>query len=77
MKVPQNIEQWAKAVAAAFITGCATSFLSALGVTGAQMVGVKIDQLTPKQLFVTTVFGGLVGVAAYLKTSPVPPEPKP
>jgi len=65
---------WLKSLIASTVSGCASSFLSVVGVTGAQMVGVKIDSLTPKQLVVTTITGGLVGLALYLKQSPVPPE---
>jgi len=65
---------WFKGLLAAFISGVSTSFLSALGISGAQAVGVNITQLTPKQLGMTTLMGGLVGVALYWKQSPVPPD---
>lgn len=66
--------QWLKAMVAAIVTGLANSFLSAVGVAGAQMVGVQVDNLSPKQLIVTTLMGGLIGMFAYLKQSPVPPD---
>ena len=66
-------EHWLKALAAAFITGAAGSLLSGLGISGAQAVGLPIQQLDLKQLGVVTLFGGIVGAAAYLKQSPVPP----
>lgn len=65
---------WWRGAAAAAVGGVANSFLSALGITGAQVLGVKIDQLSAKQLLTTTIVGGLVGLALYLKQSPVPPE---
>jgi hypothetical protein len=37
-------------------------------------VGINITQLNLKQLGVITLAGGVVGAAAYLKQSPVPPE---
>lgn len=70
----QKTTQWLKALVAAVITGFANSFLSAVGVAGAQMVGVQVDNLSPKQLIVTTLMGGLIGMFAYLKQSPVPPD---
>ena len=69
--------KWAKAVFAAFVTGASSSFLSVLGVSGAQAVGINIQQFSPKQLVATTVAGGLIGMAAYLKQSPVPPDDAP
>ena len=65
---------WLKGCAAAVVGGVSNSFLSALGITGAQIIGVKIEQLNAKQLVITTIMGGLVGLALYLKQSPVPPE---
>ena len=67
-------ELWLKGAAAALVSGICTSFLNALGISGAQMIGVKIDQLKPGQLLATAIIGGLIGLAAYLKQSPVPPE---
>ena len=54
--------------------GLANSFLSALGITGAQIVGIHVAQLDIQQLSITTIMGGAVGLALYLKQSPVPPE---
>ena len=71
--IPKSVAQWVKAVIAAFVSGAATSFLNALGVTGANMIGIHIEQFTPKQLMATTLVGALIGVALYLKTAPVPP----
>jgi len=65
---------WLKGALAAVVGGVANSFLSALGITGAQIMGVRVDQLSAKQLVTTTIVGGLVGLALYLKQSPVPPE---
>jgi hypothetical protein len=77
--VPQEYmsktRMWLKSAAAAVVGGLANSFLSALGITGAQIVGIKVDQLNPKQLVATTIVGGLVGLALFLKQSPVPPDP--
>ena len=66
-------EIWLRGAAASLIGGFANSFLSALGITGAQIIGVKIDQLSAKQLLTTTIVGGLVGLAMYFKQSPLPP----
>ena len=69
-------ELWLKGLMAAVVGGSANSFLSALGITGAQIVGINVQQLSLKQLIVTTVVGGAVGLALYLKQSPVPPDSK-
>lgn len=66
-------EIWLKGMAAAVVGGFANSFLSALGITGANIIGIHVQQLDLKQLITTTVVGGLVGLALYLKQSPVPP----
>ena len=71
-------ELWLKGLVAAVVSGFANSFLSALGITGAQIVGIKVAQLDLDQLVTTTIVGGLVGLAFYLKQSPVPPgDPDP
>jgi len=72
MTTPTEI--WLKGLVAAIVGGFANSFLSALGITGAQIIGIKIEQLSARQLLTTTVVGGLVGLALYLKQSPVPPS---
>ena len=64
--------KWVHGLASATITGITTSFMSALGVSGSNMVGVQVEQFSGKQLAVVCVFGGLVGMAAYLKQSPLP-----
>ena len=64
---------WLRGLTAAFIAGFSTSFLTALGVSGAEAVGVQIEKLSLGQLTVVTFFGGLIGMAAYLKQSPLPP----
>jgi len=70
----RHTSHWLKLLIAAIVTGCSNSFLSAVGVAGAQMVGVQIETLSPKQLAVTTIMGGVIGMFAYLKQSPVPPD---
>jgi len=69
-----GVSLWLKGLAAAVVGGCANSFLAALGITGAQIVGINVQQLSLRQLVVTTVVGGAVGLALYLKQSPVPPN---
>jgi hypothetical protein len=70
-----SLETWLRGVVAAFISGASTSFLSALGVSGAQAVGITMPSLTFGQMGVIALVGGLVGLAAYLKQSPIPPDP--
>lgn len=77
MKIPTNFEQWTKALIAAVVTGGANSFLAAVGVGGAQAVGVQIQNLSRNQLIATTISGAMVGMMAYLSKSPVPPDAPP
>lgn len=65
--------KWRHGLGAALITGFSTSFTSALGISGASAVGVPVTNLDAKQLGVITLVGGLVGMAAYLRQSPLPP----
>jgi branched-subunit amino acid ABC-type transport system permease component len=71
-----NWTLWLKGLTAAVVGGFANSFLSALGITGAQIVGIHVQQLDLRQLITTTVVGGAVGLMLYLKQSPVPPDEK-
>ena len=64
---------WLRGLVAAIVTGASTSALSALGIAGADAAGASVGQLNVKQIGVLTVTGALVGLAAYLKQSPVPP----
>ena len=70
----EKVRLWTKALIAAFVTGCSSAALSAVGISGAEAVGVTVTQLNLKQLAIMTVAGGVVGIFAYLKQSPVPPE---
>ena len=67
-----KIKLWLDCVVASFISGVANSFLLAIGITGAQAVGINIQALSPKQLLATTIVGGLIGVARYVQKSPLP-----
>ncbi len=74
MTLSPTTKLWFKKLGAAAVGGGANSFLSALGITGAQIVGINVQQLSLKQLCVTTIVGAIVGLALYLKQSPVPPD---
>lgn len=74
-KLPLSpFRKWLHGLLSAAITGLSTAFLSVLGINGAEAVGVKVTQLTAKQIIIVTACGGLVGMAAYLKQSPLPEE---
>ena len=68
------IKVWLHGLISAIITGFSTSFLTALGINGANAAGINIDQLNIKQLSAVTIFGGIVGAMAYLRQSPLPDE---
>ena len=65
---------WLRALAASVVTGASSSGLAALGVSVADAAGANVGQLNIKQLCVMAVTGGIVGLLAYLKQSPVPPS---
>jgi hypothetical protein len=64
---------WLRGLVAAVVTGVSSSVLSGLGIAAADSVGVEVANLDVKQLGVIALSGGLVGLFAYLKQSPVPP----
>lgn len=64
---------WMRGLIAAVVTGVSSSVLSGLGIAGAEAVGLEVVKLDFKQLGVIALSGGLVGLFAYLKQSPVPP----
>lgn len=66
--------KWIKGLVAAVVTSFATSGLSALGIAGADAAGLNVSQLDPKQFGVIALTGGVVGLLAYLKQSPIPAD---
>ena len=65
---------WFKALLAAIISGVANAGLGAVGITGANMVGIPIPQLDYRQFASFCISGGIIGALMYLKQSPVPPD---
>lgn len=66
--------KWLKALVASVVTGASSSGLSALGVSAADAAGMNVGTLNLKQLGVMALAGGIVGMLAYLKQSPVPQD---
>lgn len=66
-------KMWWRSLLAAVVTGASSTALSALGIATANGLGVNVPQLDFKQLGIMLGSGGLVGLLAYLKQSPVPP----
>lgn len=67
---------WIKSLIGAIIGGAANAILASLGIAGANAVGIGIKPLDFSQLGGVCVSGAIVGLALYLKQSPVPPEEK-
>lgn len=65
---------WLRNLVASVITGGSTTALSALGIAGAQAIGVNVPALDFKQIGILFGSGAAVGLLAYLKQSPIPPE---
>jgi len=63
---------WLKMLLSHIISGGATAVLSALGVIGAEYVGIDVPTLNFKTLLVIFVSGGITGMLTYLKSSPLP-----
>lgn len=64
---------WLRSVASAFITGSAGAIGSFLGVSVAHEAGVDVPTLNLQALGIIALSSGLVGAAAYLRQSPLPP----
>lgn len=72
--IPKKTGQWIKSLTAAIISGAVNNALGAIGITTANLVGMKIPQLDLKQMGVLMLSGGFIGMLMYLKQSPVPPD---
>jgi hypothetical protein len=66
---------WIRSLVAAVVTGASSTVLSALGVAAANGLGVSVPRLDLKQLGIMLLSGGMIGLLAYLKQSPMPPHP--
>jgi hypothetical protein len=69
-----KVQRWLHNLVAAIITGGSNAALAALGMVGADAIGIKVPQLDLKQVGVIFVSGAVIGLLAYLKQSPLPPE---
>jgi hypothetical protein len=70
--VPSTWKSWLKSALAAFVSGFFNTIAAVLGPAAASQVGVQIQPFTPKQLVLMALSSGVVGVALYLKRSPLP-----
>jgi len=73
MPTPQ-FNRWFHGVASAAITGACSAGLASLGINAANVAGIVVPQLNLKQLGFVILGGGLVGMMAYLKQSPLPDD---
>ena len=74
MQLLKSTVVWLHGLGAALISGFCQAFLAILGVDGAKYVGVDVADLSGKQVLITSIIGGLISAALYLKQSPLPPE---
>lgn len=65
---------WLNKLLAAVISGGATTALAALGIAGADAMGASVKALDFRQTLMLFISGALVGLFAYLKQSPIPPD---
>ena len=72
--IPRTWEQWFKSLVAAIVSGFANAVLTALGLGGAAMMGIKVPQLEWHQVLSIGVSGAFIGACFYLKQSPVAPD---
>ena len=71
MKSPLYL--WANELAAQFIEGASDSFLIVMGGSAiAQTGAIALPSVTPKQLGLSVLLGGLIYAASYLKKTPLP-----
>lgn len=67
-----KIEFWLWNLVRAFVTGSIQAGGAALGVAGADAVGIKMPELTIRQIGVIFIWGGIAGTILYLSKSPLP-----
>ncbi len=65
---------WLKALIASVVSGAANAASATLGISAANLVGIKIEPLNLQQLGSVSLSGGIIGLIFYLKQSPVPPD---
>lgn len=69
-----SVHVWLHNLIAAVITGGSTTALAALGIVGADALGASVQTLDLKQCGLLFASGAVVGLLAYLKQSPLPPD---
>lgn len=69
------VRKWWHGLKGGVIGGMATSGSAWLGLAGAKYVGLDVPQLNWKGLGIVLLSGGMSSAFAYLKQSPVPPDP--
>lgn len=74
IKLPTTWQHWGKALLASVISGFANAVLSALGLGGAAMVGIKVPQLEWHQTVMLGLSGAFIGMCMYLAKNPVAPD---
>lgn len=74
MQMHRSTVVWLHGLAATTISGFCQALLAILGVDGAKYVGVDVADLSGTQVLITSVVGGVISAAMYLKQSPLPPE---
>lgn len=70
----ERTHRWIKMGIAGVVSGGSNAGLAALGVPVANAAGAGIPPLDLKQLGVMSATGAIIGLLAYLKQSPVPPD---
>lgn len=77
MKIPRTWEAWIKTLLAGSIGSAAQAGLTAMGIGGANMVGIKIAPMDLHQLGAMMLSGAIVGGLLFLAKSPMPPDSPP
>ncbi len=70
----QKTKLWFKSLVASVVGGAANAASASLGISAANLVGIKIEPLNLQQLGSVCLSGGIIGLIFYLKQSPVPPD---
>lgn len=70
-----RIKHWLWGLGSSLVGGAATSLTATLGAATAHGLGMDIPTLTWKQIGVVALSGAFWTTVAYLKQSPLPPEP--
>jgi hypothetical protein len=74
LMIDKITKHWLHGLISALVLGVSNAVLNYVGIATLDNLGIKVPQMDWKQGLVLVFVGGAVGVFAYLKQFPLPPE---